>query len=141
MPRWIRTWTRCCPAASILALVVLAAAPDARGDDKADPLAGAKAHVLEAARKACEIANADSPTFSAPLETRYFWSVRFMQAQVDFDPTTKLRAIEEHFERMSRLEERYRKMEAVGLAGALDVATASYYRAEARLWLEAARGK
>jgi len=132
--------------ALVLALVsvvaVAAAAPAAaRADEKADPHAGAKARVFEAARKAHEVAVENLRTGLAGPETVHAWSLRWMAAQTDFDPTGKVRAIEEHFERMNDLDELVKTMAAVGKASTLDVASATFFREEAKLWLETARAK
>ena len=119
---------------SLLVLVVLAST--AMANPSAAQLAADR---VVAASKAYTAAVARLDV--VPPEDIYRWSMRWLDAQLDDPATGKAvpQAFAAHAKRMEDLETQVKASFQQGLKPAFDLASSSYYRIEAELWV--ARGK
>ena len=93
---------------------------------------------VDAASKAFVAYEAAHRSGTAPADSVYAWSVRWLDAQggVKAGPGPA----DEHLKRMQGLEGAVKSKVQAGMAGQADAAAAAYYRAEAELWAADARG-
>jgi hypothetical protein len=67
----------------------------------------------------------------------YVWSCFILEARRDManTPADRTTALQEHLERMNRLEALIKKIRRIGFGRSYDVGAALYYRLEAEVWL------
>ena len=121
-----------------LVLAALSVAPAAPDDPKPLPLAEAR---YQAALEQYEI------TWSYYQQARidsyqvYVWSRLMLDSRRDLTgkPADRIVALEEHLDRMKKLEALIGKVRRLGFGRSSDVGASEYYRLEAELWLDQAR--
>lgn len=71
----------------------------------------------------------------------YVWSRLILDARRDLAvrPAEALTALEEHLDRMKKLESLIKKVRRLGFGRSYDVGASEYYRLEAELWLARAK--
>jgi hypothetical protein len=71
----------------------------------------------------------------------YVWSHFVLQTKFDMTdkPSEQIAALEEHLDRMKKLEELVKKVRRLGFGQAIEVGATEYYRIEAEYWLAHAR--
>jgi hypothetical protein len=71
----------------------------------------------------------------------YIWSRFVLESRrgIAVKPAEHVTAIEDHLDRMKKLEELVKKIRRLGFGRSYDVGASEYYRLEAELWLEKAR--
>ncbi len=71
----------------------------------------------------------------------YVWSKLILDARNDMaaKPGEHLAALEDHLNRMKKLEQLIKKIRRIGFGRSYDVGAAEYYRLEAELWLARAK--
>jgi hypothetical protein len=121
----------------LAALSIAPAAPDE--PPKPSPRAEAR---YQAALKQYEI------TWSYYQQARidsyqvYVWSRLVLDSRRELtnQPADRLAALEEHLDRMKKLEALIKKIRRIGFGRSSDVGASEYYRLEAEVWLEQAKG-
>jgi len=71
----------------------------------------------------------------------YVWSRLLLESRraIGVKPADQVTALEDHLDRMKKLEELVTKIRRLGFGRSYDVGASEYYRLEAELWLEQAR--
>jgi hypothetical protein len=71
----------------------------------------------------------------------YVWSRLVLDCRRDMaqKPAERITALEEHLDRMNKLETLITRVRRLGFGRSYDVGAAAYYRLEAEYWLEIAR--
>jgi hypothetical protein len=119
----MRKWTISAAVGALLLIVAVLAAP--RTSRAGGNLAKARA---DAASKAFTIAKSGLSVGVTTTEVTCAWSLRLYQAEKAVGTSS---AAAEHLARMQALESEVAARVKTGSAGALDQATATYYRADA----------
>jgi len=71
----------------------------------------------------------------------YVWSRFVLESRraIAIKPAEHVMALEDHLDRMKKLEELVKKIRRLGFGRSYDVGASEYYRLEAELWLEQAK--
>jgi hypothetical protein len=71
----------------------------------------------------------------------YVWSRLVLESRraMAVKPAEHIEALEDHLDRMRKLEDLVKKVRRLGFGRSYDVGASEYYRLEAELWLEQAR--
>lgn len=117
-----------------IAASVSLAAWSAAGSSRAQ-LAQAR---VDAASKAFAAYESAHRVGTAPADSVYTWSVRWLDAQGGVKAGAG--PADEHLKRMQGLEGAVKTKAQAGMASQADAAAAAYYRAEAELWAADAHG-
>jgi hypothetical protein len=120
----------------LAALSIARAAPDEPA--KPSPLAEAR---YQAALKQYQIAWSYYQQARIDSYQVYVWSRLILDSRRELTgkPADRVVALEEHLDRMKKLEALIRKIRRIGFGRSSDVGASEYYRLEAEHWLEQAR--
>jgi FMN phosphatase YigB (HAD superfamily) len=71
----------------------------------------------------------------------YVWSRFVLESRraIAVNPAEDITALEDHLDRMKKLEELVKKIRRLGFGRSYDVGASEYYRLEAEFWLERAK--
>jgi hypothetical protein len=122
----------------LLAVVSVAPAPGPAQTPAPSPLAVAR---LEAALKQYDETWAYYQQARIDSYQVYVWSRFILDCRRDMaqTPADRLKALDEHLDRMNRLEALITKIRRIGFGRSYDVGAARYYRLEAEHWIAQAK--
>jgi hypothetical protein len=118
------------------------AAPPAVDKNKAPTAPQNTITHAQAAENAYKLAKSQLDSALGDAEGVYRWSVRWLNAAIDLNPSDKITQFKAHLTRMQELENLINgKASASGRANQMAAAITSYYRLEAEYWLTKAGSK
>jgi hypothetical protein len=126
-----------------LVVVGMAGVPSLADEVKPADLPKARLEAAQDTFKGIQDRAKIDPNFHAAGEMLYLWSRRWMDAEQSLatDKAGRITALRGHLERMRKLEELTAENRKQGMVAAYEVSQARYYRVEAQIRLDEAKGK
>jgi hypothetical protein len=143
LPMRIAHRRRLLPLLLLLALVSVAPAPPASAPAPSPPPSPLAVARYEAALKQYDETWVYYQQARIDSYQVYVWSCFILDARRDMANTAddRLAALQEHLDRMNRLEQLITKIRKIGFGRSYDVGASLYYRLEAESWLVAAKAR